>query len=692
MTSSKFLLKNNHLQVEFKSNGTFELRDLNRRWLWKADPWNEGAGILSLYGLTQQSSTGGKMKMDQGDWNVEDLSKSPPIGTLKLSSADRILITGEGDFRKIIFSWRMGVELSVRLELQDRELLITMEDLSLPAKLMFHELHYPLRLGSVPAEEPGYLVVPNQCGILIPTKSYGRIGGEWWRMDDSFFISGRWGGRFPVFGHLSMNWVGIQHNNRGLMFILEDPFDAAVDILANTHQERTEKSSADKIVMKPRYSSCTPVWSAIDLKWGQPRRLRLTTVGTDGFVGMCKRYRGWAEDRGWVKTLRDKIDSNPDREKLIGSTHIDLYGGYPHYTKPPCPQLEFQFSDVSRLMKRIKKDCRVDRLSLTVWGCFARNPPECWPITPMRGGAKGWKKCCDEARRLGYLVSGYHAYSPNMENGNAFAPERSYKNAPWTKGFFTKPRWSRTCSSYFAEIARRNLTKEQKLCGPNSDFSDILAVTPGVECHDENHLHDGTLTRSRDYENKREIFEFIHEELQLPNATEHPSAYFVRDVDSFHGVMRHTLPEINIPVPLFQLCFHDCSLTRAHPGLTYRNKGLSQFSEQVLLDLSLGNAPLHSMQMWEYEGRKDDFKKIHAILGHTHKITGLSQLIDHEILDENYLIRSTRFEDGTQVLINLGLNPFRVGKILLPAYGYHVDGSDGKILKGRIECQIQAGK
>ncbi|HBE01989.1 MAG: hypothetical protein A2096_00405 [Spirochaetes bacterium GWF1_41_5] len=686
------ILENQFIKVSFDKTGSFSLSDKISGENWESDPWNEGAGIVSLYKPGEKNTSENQaVSADQGDWGVgENLSEAPKKIKYFLSNAEKIHFSKSKDNIKIQFLFKDNLIIEISFALKQNSLALDIEKCSLPKNTLLDEIQYPLRFGYNEADVKGLAVLPNQSGIILPTHKYSRIGGEWWRMDDASFVKNRWGGRLVMFDQLSMNWVGMQRETAGLQFILETPFDSAVDFQYNTNEERFDNIDG-KMVMKKRITAFTPVWFSSLLDFRYARKMTIKTIGKTGINEMCSEFRKWSEEKNLVLTLKDKIKQNEKRNLLVGATHIDLYGGYPHYTEPPCKELMFDFKDVENLILRLKNELSINKLSLTVWGTFEKTPPDCWPVTKLRGGAEGWKKACETADKNNCLISAYHAYSVNLENGNTFFPERSQMIKPWSKSIFERPRWNRLCSSYYKDYVEKNLPLEVQNCGPNSDFTDILAVNGGHECYSKAHKHASAISRTENYNQKAEIYKYIHDTMNLPNSSEHGSVMLIRYVDCFNGVMRNIYNDINIMTPLLQMCFHDCVVTRAHPGLTYRNKGLNQYFEQVLLDMSFGNAPLHSMQMWEYEGRKKDLVNIHKVLGRLHEKTGLLKLSSYEFLDNKFLVRKTTFEDGTKVFVNLSLDEY-IGEVKLDQYGYKILFSDGEDLSGKIITDLVVDK
>jgi hypothetical protein len=664
--------------VTVLDDGSFRLTDKINHAVFQPDPWGDGAGMILF-----ESSTQGRSQ------------------TLFLSRADHITRTVKGNSIEISFIWQQGTEVQTRLALEGEALTVSVEKVTLTAGARLDQVIYPSRFASLTTGENGYLILPARSGAIIPSHFYTRTGGEFWRMDDAYRQSNPNGSFMPYLGELAFNFCGVQRGSSGLTFICDDPFDAGILFFANTRGNRYTYSNGKWSVVNP-IAAISSVWRSSLGELRYRRQLTIRRHGQNGYVESATLYRKWLDSHGWSRTLVDKIKQNPDRAKLIGATHIDIYGGYPHYTPDVPDAVDFKFDQITSIIDAMSKELKIDKASITVWGTFENYPPNCWPINERRGGVEAWKRAVDHAKQAGYLISGYHSYTPQEEHDPNFDPRLIFQSSPeltdpLKRVISAMPRWRRTCTSLSMGYAKKNLPLELAATGQNADFVDIMGVWEGLECYDiTNHKHSQPLTREQEKRTRLALFEYIHDELNLPNFIENGSAADLKTTDSFHGEgsFPPVLGEIAIPVPLAALVAHDCVVLTQHPGQNYRHDR-AQFFTRTLLDIIAGNQPIHCLQVWEFNGLKQDIIDFYNVVARIHKQVGLLKMVDHQFLPgpdvyatRNFFVQKSIFSDGTQVYVNFGKDPYQDNNVKLDPYGFEARLAGGEVLKGSVQVGL----
>jgi hypothetical protein len=658
-------------------DGSFSLYDKIGKILYAPDPWEEGAGTISI-------------NRKEGNRRVSQ--------TFDLSMADKIQREVNGQTIKISFIWNQGIDLLISLALLEDSLTIAIENLVLPDDTRLVNLVYPNRFASLKTGENGYLIVPARCGYIIPSHHYTRIGGEFWRMDDAYTQTNPNGiTNTYLSAAFTFNFFGIQKGENGLTFICEDAFDASLRVFANTRGDRYSFKDG-KWSMKDQIAGYSSVWDASLGKLNYARKLTIRRHGKDGYNESAAIYRKWLDDNGWTRTLAEKIKQNPDREKLIGSSHIDIYGGYPHYTPNAPKAVDFTFDQINNIVTSLSSELKLDRISIAVWGAFENYPPYHWPVNKRRGGFASWKKAIDNAKKAGYLISAYYSYFPLLEHDASFNPylirQIDPDNPDPVKRAKDNDRWSRTCSSLIIDFAKaNNESKEYRDLGENAHFIDIMGVSSGYECYDkENHNHPEPITRKQDKDLRNKMFSYLHDELNLVTWQEHGSVTELKTMDSFHGTAEThvAFEEIGVQIPLAALVSHDLVVLTQHPGWNYRH-ARGQFYARVLQNILQGNPPIHCIQAWEFEGRKKDIASFHKVIARIHRQVGLAKLIDHQFLPGpaiyntgTFLIQKTSFDDGSNIYANFGMNPYQSDDVNLGPYGFEARLGSGEVLKGSV--------
>ena len=152
---------------------------------------------------------------------------------------------------------------------------------------------------------------------------------------------------------------------------------------------------------------------------------------------------------------------------------------------------------------------------------------------------------------------------------------------------------------------------------------------------------------------------------------------------------------MGVPVPLLGLGAHDLVVLRQHPERDFRASE-EQFHSRTLLNIVQGNPPIHCFQAWEFTSRKADIAAFHKVLGRIHRQVGSAKMVDHQFLPGpglydagRFFVQQSTFSDGTQIYVNLGLDPYRDQNVRLPAYGFEARLAGGEVLKGSVESRLQ---
>lgn len=187
---------------------------------------------------------------------------------------------------RIDWQWDEGAwSLSVALDQRDLSFSITARE---PAELEF------LRQ---PAEAMGKgLIWPLAEGHYVPR------GDAVWRK----FLTSQ--GAFNTTQDLSLPLWGVQHEGFNLNWLLTNPynnqllFSAPSDVLA--------------LSARHQFTSLQP---------STPLTFTLFLGSTDPLAG-AKRYRQWLIDNGRYETLSSKLEQTPQASKLLGASHVYLWG------------------------------------------------------------------------------------------------------------------------------------------------------------------------------------------------------------------------------------------------------------------------------------------------------------------------------------------------------------------------------
>ena len=184
-------------------------------------------------------------------------------------------------------------------------------------------------------------------------------------------------------------------------------------------------------------------------------------------------------------------------------------------------------------------------------------------------------------------------------------------------------------------------------------YLDVFSVVPPEECYAPEH----PVTRSDCLRYRGECFDFVRSWGGIISSEE-PSDWSVRHLDLVHhGPFALTPgpgngPAMGIPVPLFNLVYHDAllipwSLGKGAWGIPEKDLGF-------LHGLANGGMPYVSMNPSAAE-----LEQVRAMCD-LHRRVAFLEMTKHEFLDTSRRKQRTSFADGTRVTIDLDADRWEV--------------------------------
>lgn len=163
---------------------------------------------------------------------------------------------------------------------------------------------------SISAREPGelrFLQQPGSAmgnGLIWPLAEghYVPTGDALWQ---GFLLEQ---GDFNTTQDLSMPLWGVDHGNFTLNWLLTNPYNNRLSFSA--------EGKALALAASHEFTSLEP---------GRPLTFTLSLGDADPLAG-AKRYRQWLIDNGQYETLNDKLLKTPEAKKLLGASHVYLWG------------------------------------------------------------------------------------------------------------------------------------------------------------------------------------------------------------------------------------------------------------------------------------------------------------------------------------------------------------------------------
>ncbi len=482
-----------------------------------------------------------------------------------------------------------------------------------------------------------YTVVPFMQGMLLPkdwpkkvrlynTVSYGR--------------------------GLYMPWWGHQKGKSAIVVLLETPEDGGCRF---EHPE----GGPTKIELR---------WIHSLGKLAYPRRVRLCFFDEGNYVTMAKRYRQGVLKIGHFVSLKEKIARNPLVERLVGSPvvhtsilyHIQPESSYYHKDDPAKNHQLVSFDERAKQLRQLsQKGIKRAYVHLDGWGFrgYDNLHPDIIPPCPEAGGWEGMKRFAETCDQLGFVFAIHDQYRDYYLDAKSYDPRHTILdrkgNRPYGSTWYGGKQ-SILCSSLALGHVKKNylslLSHGVKVRGA---YLDVFAVVPPDECYNQEH----PVSRVDCLKYRGYCLNFIRANGGVVSSEE-PADWAIPHIDLVHHGPYALVPNpgrgpaMGIPVPLFNLVYHDALLLPWSLG-----KGAWGIPENDLGYLhGLANAGLPYLSLRPGEKELVRVRTMSAL----HERVGLLEMTNHEFLDESFRKQRTTFADGTKVTVDLDRDTFEI--------------------------------
>ena len=374
------------------------------------------------------------------------------------------------------------------------------------------------------------------------------------------------------------------------------------------------------------------------------------------YVRICKDYRRHVVEHGRFISLSEKILKNPLLGKMVGGCVVHT----PFVYKNIVPDSyyynkEDPSKNVALGMTFDELACKLERLnSLGVenayvhidgWGVrgYDNLHPDIFPPCEQAGGWEGMADMVARARKIGFMPAihdnyrDYYMDAPTFNEDQAqVAADGSFNyDSIWYGG-----KQRKMCPALSMNYVRRNFEMmHDHNCRPDGAYLDVFSVVELEECANPMHR----ISRRECVEKRCDCFNYVRS-CGMIVSSEEPIDEFVTHLDLVHHAPDFWGKTQGIPVPLFELVYHDSILI---PSFTARGVSCAKSDLGYLQCLLQGNIP--------YLGFNADEKEIErvALLRRFHKEVALHELLSHSFVDGNIRIQESVFASGTRVRVNL---------------------------------------
>ncbi|MCX6561183.1 MAG: exo-alpha-sialidase [Candidatus Aminicenantes bacterium] len=477
---------------------------------------------------------------------------------------------------------------------------------------------------------PDFAVVPFMQGMLLPRDWPRKV----WLYDSMSYGRG-----------LYMPWWGFQRGSAAAAVILETPDDAGC-----------------------RFEHPAGGPTRIDVRWvhslgrfAYPRSVRFAFLDRGNYVDLAKRYRRHVIERGRFVSLKEKIARNPLVARLVGAPvvhtsilyHIQPQSSY-YDRKDPAKNHQLVSFDARAAELRALAGKGIGRayVHLDGWGVrgYDNLHPDILPPNPEAGGWDGMRRFSWACDTLGFIFAVHDQYRDFYLDAPSYTPRNAQieedgklsTHGTWYGGMQTY-----LCPSLAPGNVRKNygalLDRGIKVRGA---YLDVFAVVPPDECYNPEH----PVTRTECLRYRGEAFDVIRSRGGVVSSEE-PADWAVPKLDLVHhgpfalDPNPGSGPAMGIPVPLFNLVYHDSILLPWSLG-----KGAWGIPETDLGFLhGLGHAGLPYLSLDPSAAELEQVRTMCALNARV----GLLELVRHEFLDGSYRRQRFTYADGTTVTIDL---------------------------------------
>lgn len=497
-----------------------------------------------------------------------------------------------------------------------------------------------------------YTLLNWQQGLLVPN--------TWKTAVDKVVFDG-----FMGTAGAYMPWFGQVKDRAGYIAICEQPWNAAY------YTEHPAEGPYTHVGIR---------WEPSLGKMDYRRVMKYSFVKDCDYNDLCKIYRNYVIEKGRFKSLAEKAVKIPSIDQLIGSaflhkgiktqvmTNSDFYDA-------ENPDKNNHLTPFSVRTEEIKKfhELGVEKLYLHLDGWaepgYDNQHPDYLPACEKAGGWKAMKELSDTMHECGYLFGIHDQYRDYYYAAKTFDENFATRLADGT--IPSHARWAGgpqtyLCATQAPFYVKRNFTEIMDN-GIKLDcaYLDVFTCNEGDECSHPWHK----MTRRECYEYRNTCFEYLLSKGILPSSEEVndwaiPSLVFCHYAPYDFMLDRPGSPKKGIPVPLFNLVYHDCLI---EPWMMDK---VSEEEDYMLYAVLNGGAP-YLVRDGAYQNTDGSFAggveisiedqiKRCKVVSDLHEKVAKCEMVRHEMVDGNPEVQRTTFADGTVVTVDFQAQTYQI--------------------------------
>ena len=520
--------------------------------------------------------------------------------------------------------------------------------------LSVKKVRWPGEMSFEKASRSWYSVLNHQQGLLVPN--------DWETALDHVVFNG-----FFETAGAYMPWFGQVKDREGYIAICETPWNAGY--------------TAEHPAGGP-YSHVGIYYEPSLGKMDYRRVLRYTLLSGCDYNDLCKVYRAYVRETGHLRTLAEKAAQNPSVDRLIGCSFVHtgiktVVQPDSDFFDPENPEKNNHCTPFSKRTEEIKllHNMGVEKLYLHLDGWAQPGYDNCHPdYSPAcieAGGWEGMKELVDTMHECGYLFGIHDQYRDFYKSAKSFDENYACR---LTDGTIPEHhRWaggqqSYLCATQAPYYLKRNFAALfENGIELDGAYLDVFTCNEGDECTNPEHR----MTRRECYEYRGQCFSWLLAHGILSSSEEVsdwaiPSLVFCHYAPYSFMMKRPGLPKDGIPVPLFNLVYHDCVI---EPWMMDK---VSENDDYMLYALLNGGAPylLRDAAYLNTDGsfEGDELLALEEMIRRSKTVSALHEkiakceMVRHRMNPENWWIQETEFSDGTKVKVDFKNQTYEISE------------------------------